>query len=306
MANDELDALAPPPDWQPDADAARRRFVERARHPRPSHRLLMPAATLAAIGLATVLISSDMRLAAQQMWQWLAIGRIEVVRVNFDDLPDEARSLFAQQLNDVEPPRPVATVAEARTSAGFIPRLPPGGMLPGEPKLSVMGPMIHGTVIRVADVELALRKAGVTDQAVPRAWEGAKLEFRIGSSIFAEWPEMMLIQALPPSYSVSAGLDLGEFGTVILRALGMPRAAAERFGRRMRETPSVLCGVGLDDNAAISEVKLRHGYGTLIENFGEDGKVVRVELLWGTGDRLYAFSGATTVDIAKSIADSVE
>ena len=240
------------------------------------------------------------------MWQWITIGRIEVVRVNFDDLPDEARSLFAQALNEVDPPRPVTSVAEAASIAGFIPRLPTPGILPGAPKLSVMGPMIHGTVIRVADVELALRKAGVTNQPVPRAWEGARLELRIGSSVFAEWPDMMLIQALPPSYSASVGLDIAEFGTVILRALGMPRGAAERFGRRMRETPSVLCGIGIDDDAAISEVRLRHGYGTLIENFGEDGKVERVELLWSTGDRLYALSGATTIDAAKSIANAIE
>lgn len=306
MANDELDVLAPPPDWQPDADAARRRFAERARHPRASHRLLMPAATLAAIALATVLISSDVRLAAQQMWQWITLGRIEIVRVNFDDLPDEALSLFAQQLGEVLPPHPVSTAVEAASIAGFAPRLPQAGILPGEPMLSVMGPLVHSTTIKVADVELALRKAGVTDQPVPRSWEGAKLELNIGRSIFAEWPEMTLIQGLPPTITASAGLDIAEFGTVILRALGMPRNAAERFGRRMRETPSVLCGIGIDDQATISEIKLRHGYGTLIENLGEDGKVVRVELLWGTGDRLYAFSGATTVDIAKSIADSVE
>jgi hypothetical protein len=306
MANDELDVLAPPPDWQPDADAARRRFAERARHPRASHRLLMPAATLAAIGLATVLISSDMRLAAQQMWQWITVGRIEVVRLNVDNLPDEARTLFAQQLGEVDPPRPAATVDEAASLAGFAPRLPPAGTIPGDPKFSVTSPSIHATVIRVANVEVALRKAGVTDQVVPRAWDGAKIELRLGTAVFTEWPGMTLIQGLPPTITASAGLDIAEFGTVILRALGMPRNAAERFGRRMRETPSVLCGIGIDDQATISEVKLRHGYGTLIENFGADGKVEYVELLWGTGDRLYAFSGATTVDIAKSIADSVE
>ena len=306
MANDKLDLLAPPPDWQPDADAARRRFEERARRPGASRRVLMPVAAVSAIAIVAVFISSDMRLTAQQLWQWITVGRIEVVRINFDDVPDEARSLFAQQLGEVDPPRRAGTLAEAASLAGFTPRLPPSGMLPGEPAFSVMAPMVHETVIRVADVELALRKAGVTDQPVPRAWEGAKIHLRLGSAVVAEWPEMALIQGLPPTISASAGLDVGEFGTVILRALGMPRRAAERFGRRMRETPSVLCGVGIDDHAAISEVRLRHGYGTLIEDFGEDGKVERVELLWSTGDRLYAFSGATTIDIAKSIANATE
>jgi hypothetical protein len=306
MANDELDTLAPPPDWQPDANAARLRFEDRARHPRASRRVLMPLVTLAALGLVIAVTNGDVRLAAHQMWQWLTVGRIEVVRVNFDSLPDEARSLFAQQLDEAAPPRQVATIADAATIAGFTPRLPPPGTLPGEPTFSVSAPSVHGTVIDVPNIELALRKAGVTDQTVPRSWDGAKIELRLGHGVFVEWPGIMLVQGLPPAFSAPAGVDLAEFGTVMLRALGVPRNAAERFGRRMRETPSVLCGVGIDDNATISEVKLRHGYGTLIESFDEDGTVAHVELLWGTGDRLYSFSGATTIDVATSIANAME
>jgi hypothetical protein len=74
----------------------------------------------------------------------------------------------------------------------------------------------------------------------------------------------------------------------------------------MHSTPAVLCGIGLEDNAAISDVKLRHGYGTLIENVGDDGRIERVELMWSAGDRLYAFSGATTVDVAIAVANSIE
>ena len=39
MANDELDVLAPPPDWEPDANAARLRFEERTRRPGASRRV---------------------------------------------------------------------------------------------------------------------------------------------------------------------------------------------------------------------------------------------------------------------------
>jgi hypothetical protein len=141
---------------------------------------------------------------------------------------------------------------------------------------------------------------------VPPAWDGAKIELRLGHAVFAEWPGVMLAQGLPPAYSASAGLDLSEFGTVMLRALGMPRNAAERFGRRMRETPSVLCGIGIEHEAEISEVRLRHGYGTLIRTVGEDGKTPQVDLLWGTPDRLYVLSGVTSVELAKSIADAME
>jgi hypothetical protein len=268
--------------------------------------VLVPVALAVGSAIAMIMLSADARVTAQHLWQWITLGRVEVVRVNFDDLPDEARSLFAQQLGDTTPPRSVATENEAAAVAGFIPRLPPAGVLPGKPVLTVLAPMVHGTTIRVADVELALEKAGVFDVRVPRTWDGAKIQLQIGSAVMAEWADIALIQAPPAAISASEGLDVAEFATTILRALGMPKQAAERFGQRMYSTPAVLCGIGLDDNAAISDVKLRHGVGTLIENVGDDGSLERVELMWSAGDRLYAFSGATTADVAITVANSIE
>jgi hypothetical protein len=306
MEDKSFDCLTPPSDWQPDPAAARIRFDQRRRLRSGARRVLMPAALVAGTAFAVIMLSADARLAAQHVWQWITLGRIEIVRVNFDDLPDEARSLFAQQLGDTAPPRPVATENEAAAVAGFVPRLPPEGVLPGKPVLTVLAPMVHATTIRIADVELALEKAGVFDLKVPRSWDGAKIQLQIGSAVMAEWPDIALIQAPPAAISASEGLNVAEFAATILRALGMPKQAAERFGQRMHSTPAVLCGIGLDDNAAISDVKLRHGYGTLIENVGDDGRVERVELMWSAGDRLYAFSGATTVDVAITVANSIE
>lgn len=48
------------------------------------------------------------------------------------------------------------------------------------------------------------------------------------------------------------------------------------------------------------------GAGTLIENYGDSGKLERVELLWSAGDRVFVFSGATSVELAKAVANSTE
>jgi hypothetical protein len=195
MENKPFDSLTPPSDWQPDVTAARRRFDARRQSRSARGRVLLPVALVVSAALAVIMFSADARVAAQHVWQWITLGRIEIVRVNFDDLPDEARSLFAQQLGDTAPPRPVATENEAAAIAGFVPRLPPDGVLPGKPALTVLAPMVHGTTIRIADVELALEKAGVYDVKVPRSWDGAKIQLQIGSAVMAEWTDIALIQA---------------------------------------------------------------------------------------------------------------
>ena len=113
MENNAFESLTPPSDWHPDATAARERFDRRRRSQGGPRRLLVPTAVLAVTACAVFMLSSDARVAAQHVWQWITLGRIEIVRVNFDDLPDEARSLFAQPLGGTAPPRPVATEEEA-------------------------------------------------------------------------------------------------------------------------------------------------------------------------------------------------
>jgi hypothetical protein len=232
--------------------------------------------------------------------------RVEIVRVDFASLPEQARSLHPTLLHEPAQPQPAADAGHAAKMAGFVPRLPAAGILPGAPRLSVMAPMSFGVTVRTADLELALRTARVTDQPVPREWDGAKLVMQFGHTIVAEWPDISLMQTQPPSLSAPGSFDLSEFTVALLRAAGMPHDQAERFGRRMNTAPVLLCGISEDEHVAISDVKLRNGNGTLIENYGDDGKVERVELLWSTGDRVFVFSGATTVALAKAVADRIE
>ncbi len=299
--------LAPPANWNPNVDGARARFRARLRERSALRRYALIGAT-ASFALASVLMNSGARALAQQLWQWIAVGHIEVVRVNFDSLPDEAKSLRLRALAKTEPPRAVRDLQEAASLAGFTPRLPRANVLSGAPELSVLGPMSLGTDIRTADLELSLERAGVQDETVPKEWDGARFALQIGSTVTAAWPEseVTLMQGLPPVLVAPSGFDLGAFTAATLRAAGMNREAARRFGHRMAAAPALLFGIGMEDKVAIREVNLRAGPATLIEDYGDDGRVERVAILWSVPGRVYLLSGSISAELATAVANAID
>jgi hypothetical protein len=164
-----LDALAPPTDWEPNAAAARIRFDARVLAGARSRRYWMPAAAAAAIVSAVVIVNPGTRARAQQVWQWLTVGNVEIVRVDFASLPEQARSLHPTLLHEPAQPQLATDAGHAAKMAGFVPRLPPAGILPGLPRLSVMAPMSFGMTVNTSDLEFALRMAGVFDQTGQRS-----------------------------------------------------------------------------------------------------------------------------------------
>jgi hypothetical protein len=303
--DERLRALGAPHTWQPDATAARER-VDARFHSRPV--LSTARVTWVAVGsLACLLfsVSPGTRTAAAQLWQWLTISRVDVARVNFDDLPDEAASLRLQTFVKPEPPAMVRDVAEAQARAGFIPRLP-RGILAQPHRLSTMGQLSIGTVLRASDVELALRHAAVEDQAVPKEWDDVHIALNIGPTIIAEWPDISLMQGLPPTLTMPPDFDFGAFSTAMLRAAGMGREPAQQFGRRMAATPALLFGISLVDDVAIREVRLNGGPATVIEDFDDNGSSQRVAVIWSVVDRIYLLSGKVGQDQAVAIAKVVQ
>lgn len=299
--------LVPPADWRPNLSAARLR-LEARQHERRFVFWQSPLtwAVAASLACAVLVASPAVRAAGQQLWQWFTVRHIEVVRIDFDSLPGEARSLRAQPINKPAPPISVRDAEEAARIVGFAPRLPQPAILPEAPQLSTLGPMSFGTVLRTADLELALQKAGVTDERVPKEWDGAELSLQIGPTVTAQWPGITLMQGLPPTISTPAGFDLRAFSTAALRAVGMNRETARRFGERMVNTPFLLLGITTEDKVAIREVNLRTGPATLVDDLGKDGQSERVSLIWSVSDRVYLLSGAIKADSAIEIANATQ
>jgi hypothetical protein len=305
----QMAQLAPPDDWKPDVAAAIRRHRTRRleqwrRGPGFWWKLAMAVGLILAIAAVP-----PARALAQRLWRFLTVGRIEVVQVNLDLLPKES-SLRARQVRPPERMIKVATPEEAYQRIGFLPKLPFGHALRGEPKLSVMNPLDYELQLKLDDLHQLLQGAGMTHEALPREWDGARIIMHIGGTVMAEWPESdaMLIQSPPMTLAVPDGFDLIRFTTLVLRGLGLPPGEAERLGAQMAATPAGMLALGAEDKVGIRQVKLRHGTGTLVYDYDTDrpDRVERLTLLWSTPDRIYVLSCGCGDAAAIATADDIQ
>ncbi len=330
--------LAAPDDWEPNAGAARARFQERlsARHPASAWRWLPRAATVALLCLALLFAIPTTRAWTQQFWSWLAIQKVEVVQGDFQKLDGiwlvpQMREIKLKEGEELPLP-PAVDFTEATRLAGFTPRLPREGAPPVAPVFTVFpDTMVWSTTLDVAKMEASLREAGVTDQPIPKEWNGAVFSLTTRSAVSAMWNpgEMALSQHPPIALSAPTGFDITLYWMAALRAAGIPREQARALAERMRASPALLLGIAADNKKSIREVNLRSGPATLIETRGERrggapyptdfwGSIRRffedifderrgghVLLIWGVEDRVYHLT-AKSAEQAIIAANSIE
>jgi hypothetical protein len=298
--------LDPPVEWQPDTRAALAR--QHARTEAASHRASwhswLPWAAAAALGCAALVLLPETRALAQQLWQFLTVGRVAVIRVN--PWPDGVPSPQIKLAGIPIPPQPVNSLDEAQRRTGFVPRLPIPGVLSSSPQLAVMGGLSVATVVRVADLKLALEKAGVPDQPVPTQWDGAKLALHSSPIVIAEWPGFLLAQSLPLTITAPPDFDFPAFSAMILRILGVGAGQARELAARMATIPVWLLPVdsAMTEGKTIREINLRSGPATLIEDTDKNG--ARVTISWSVSDRVYLLSGGISAELATAIANAVQ
>src|SRR6516165_8491948 len=122
------------PDVEPNYDAARGRLRERDASARRVRRRWTTAAAIAAAILLLAALPWP-RAAAQRLWDRLTLGRVEVVRVAQEHLPEPVNPFDWKEDNDerIE----VRDAADAERVAGFHPLLPPADVVSETPKLTV-------------------------------------------------------------------------------------------------------------------------------------------------------------------------
>lgn len=339
--------LAPPAAWEPDVSAARTRFEARLhRRSRLKHFVLVgvTAALLVCLLVPAIpparafaqQLSSNNWYRLERLWNWMTIVRTPL-RFRLAGLPDSLRD---HPLTESGSPQLVSDVAGAAHRVGFIPRLPRSGVLSGRPVLSVSGPLSIDTVVSTADLELALRNAGVLDQDVPKDWDGARIALQIGATVTAEWSDvreegsgqiewsdLTLAQGLPPLVAVPPGFDLAAFTVLNLRTALLGRENALRFAQRATTAPALLFGNGRQNIVGVREVNLHKGPATLIDErrepgfgahtnwFGYSGgpSVERITLLWSVPDRMYVLRGVMSVpcemfslDFAAALTNAID
>jgi hypothetical protein len=307
--------LDPPSAWQPDADAALALMHQRMRADlrRPARQRWLAWSAAAAAIVAAFLLFSAGRVAAQ-LWQMLTVRQVAVIGVNPwpEDVPSPEIKLLGARI----PPLPARDAAEAAWRVRYEPRLPHAGVLSGDPRLSTTFGVGAGTVIHAADLELALRKAGVENQTVPANWDGAQIGLHSSALVIAEWPEVVLLQSLPLTLTAPPGFDFAAFSALILRILGVEPEEAQRLAQQAGTTPLWLVPIDRDLIASgtaparyhltLEEIKLNSGPATLeAEAPGYDGRQ-RITLLWMVPDRVYVLNGYISRELAIATANAVQ
>jgi hypothetical protein len=254
----------------------------------------------AALGIAAVGLLPAGRGVAQQIWQMLTVRRVAFIRVN--SWPEGVPSPQVNLLGTPLPPIPARDVEEAQRRAHFVPRLPRPGVLSGAPSLYTTFGISEGMVVKVADLELALRKAGVPDQKVPAGWDGARVALHTSGLVLAQWPDIALAQSLPLTLSAPTTFDFATYSALILRVLGVGPDEAARLAQQMGTTPSWLAPVSKDFDklATFEEIALNSGPATLVEQPG------RITLFWSVPDRVYLLSGNVSRELAMATANAVQ
>src|SRR5258708_2536285 len=155
--------LDPPTGWSPDFRPALMQFHTRQEplvRPRAIWRRWPALAAAESLAMAGILLVPQGRAAAQQIWQFLTVRRVAFIRVN--GWPEGVRSPQVALIGTPIPPLPARDLDDARWRVHYDPRLPRPGVLSGSPRLYTTFSLSAGTVVRAADLELPLRKPGVS------------------------------------------------------------------------------------------------------------------------------------------------
>jgi hypothetical protein len=243
---------------------------------------------------------------AQQLWQFLTVRRVAFVRVN--PWPEGVPSPQVKLIGVPIPPLPARDASEAGWRVNYSPRLPRPGVLSDTPRLSTTFSLAAGTVVKAGDLELALRKAGVTDQNVPPQWDGAHVTLHTSAIVIAEWPDFVLVQSLPLTLTVPPGFDFPAFSTLVLRILGVGPEEAQRLAQRAGTSPAWLAPLerDLEGRATIEDIALNSGPATLLQEMQDDGAVKRIIMVWSVPDRVYLLSGRLSRELAIATANAVQ
>ena len=276
---DQLAVLDPV--WQPDPVFGRAKLDLRLREPRRLSRKLIFAFSMASACIA-VFAFPQTRAMAQGLWDHFVLNRVDVVRVDFSDLPLQSHVTTNGMSQIARDP------AEAEQLAGFKPNLP-AGVLPATPQLTVTGSMVAEQTIRVSDLRAALARRGAAEVEVPAEWDGVTLRAMIGPMLAADYPgEVQILQSRPVSLSVPSGFALETFANVAFRSIGISSRDAASMARKFAANPAWFVDIPPDEVVNIQELSLVNGPALLTEEYGDAGAIARETVIRSTRDRLYA------------------
>lgn len=293
-AQRQMALLEPPSDWQPSPENALTR-----RRPQRSPALAW-ALSIAAMLLCALALAPGSRAFAQHVWQFLTVRPLAFVRVN--EWPEGVPSPKINLLGMPIPPLPAKDLDQMRARLRYEPRLP-RGVLEGAPKLYTTFPLAAGTIVKVADFNLAKSKVGLTSLNIPPQWEGARIALHTSGIAIAQWPRIALLQSLPLTLTAPDGFDFPTFSATVLQILGVNETEAARLAQNAGTVPPWLVPMSksLLPGATLEEVSLTSGTGTLMREQGG-----RTSILWTVSDRVYLLTGTLSRELTLAAANAVQ
>lgn len=297
---ERLAALEPPREWAPDPVAARVRL--RSRDEKVRRRTWTWAAVTAVLAVGILALPAP-RALAERLWQQLSLRHVEVLRVNFDDLPEGLTSLRAWSSNDPVTQVVASSREEARDRAGYDPRLPAEAA--GVPTLTVVSSMSAALTMHTGELRQALAQAGVSDIRIPDDWDGARVRVRVSPMVIAAYGGLSLVQITPPTLETPPGFDTSKLLEAALRILRTSPADAKAWAQRFAAAPGLLLAVPREEAGLVETVELRAGRGLLIEDRDKRKARERLTVVWNSTDRIYALSGDGSRERLIAIANSV-
>ena len=288
------------PDVEPNYDAARGRLRERDATARRRRRQWTTAAAIVAAILVLAALPWP-RAAAQRLWDRLTLGRVEVVRVAQEHLPEPVNPFDWKEDNDerIE----VRDAAEAERVAGFRPLLPPADVVRETPKLTVSRRGVMSSTVKVADLQRALATAGVTGMNVPVGWEGVTLRVERGPEIDANYENTKfgMSQFAPFKLTTPSGFPVGEFMEIAYRLYGKSAVESRELSKKFIANPAwMLVFPGHD---TVREVSWKGGRAVAAGGQSSQGMC----FFWNTSDRLFIIgSQKMDPDFGVAVANSLQ
>jgi hypothetical protein len=248
---------------------------------RAPFRLWIPAAAAVAVCIAIALPQT--RAVAQQLWNHFILNRVDVVRVDFSDLP------LNSEISNHGMPQQARNLDEAEQLAGYRPFVPAAGVPEGQPSLTVLGATEFTQTIHVAALRAALKKAGVDNVIVPPEWEGVQLRYSISPMVNVGYKDDVgILQAKPIEFSIPNGFPLQRFAEIAFRCVALSERDAAAMAQKFTANPAWLLDIPSDASADVEQVILRSGPALLVQEFNDDGRPPRVTVLRTTSDRIFA------------------
>jgi len=284
---------------QPDVVQARAKLRAREGAPAPRSRSMWLLAAAAACLMLAVLPWP--RALAQQLWDRLVLGRIAIVQVDSEGVSEDVASVFTMDSAPYEQEN-VADAAAAERIAGFRPLLPPDGILKGKAALSIVKRSVLATrPLKTADIERALARAGVTDIAVPKEWEGLTLTAEAGPVVVADYDGVQIMQSAPFQMNTPQGFQFGRFMEMAFRVFGRSADEAKVLGAKFEANPALV--LHFPEHEPVRDVALRSGTGIIVGDLSSDDLIC---FFWNTPDRIYIVSATNVSErTLVTLADSI-